>query len=473
MKCPHCGQQHAQQVRFCPLTGNQIFSYECPRCGEVVFVEAAFCTNCGLALLEPQPPAPPPQAPPSQAPFTAGQPAPGAPPPYAPPIPRQGMPVLSGKLLGLALFFGLLLIGAGGYLIFLGITSTNPLARPPTAQPPFAAGSATPLPSGSAPAPTQHLTLTAMAGLVSTDEPTPTPAAARTVSPTATRTTAPTRPQACTSIGQTWTREIDGMQMVCVPAGAFTIGQPSCGYTGCEKEVNGGSVDLPAFWIDRSEVTNTMYQRFVEETGFRSGAEKSGASAVYGITTAVYGADWRHPQGPSSSITYLGDHPVVQLNWYAANAYCKWAGMQLPSEAQWEKAARGTDGRLFPWGNSMPLGSLLNAADISLSVPWARRDQDDGYRTTSPVGSYPAGASPYGVLDLSGNAWEWTRSLYRDYPYRINDGRELSADPDSTDLVTLRGGCWYDDYGSVRATLRYGGKADQSTDGTGFRCAAP
>ena len=79
----------------------------------------------------------------------------------------------------------------------------------------------------------------------------------------------------------------------------------------------------------------------------------------------------------------------------------------------------------------------------------------------------------YGVLDLAGNAWEWTRSLYRDYPYKLDDGRELSADPLQTDLVTMRGGCWYDDYGSVRATLRYGGKADQSTDGTGFRCVLP
>jgi len=232
-------------------------------------------------------------------------------------------------------------------------------------------------------------------------------------------------------------------------------------------------VALAGYWIDRSEVTNAMFEQFTADTHFVTGAERSGASAVNGYSEAVPAADWRHPQGLTSSISGLDEHPVVQLNWYAAQAYCQWVGGQLPSEAQWEKAARGSDGRLFPWGNEMPKGVFLNAADANLPVPWAKNDQDDGHRYTSPVGNYPAGASPYGVLDLAGNAWEWTRSLYRDYPYKLDDGRELSADPLQTDLVTMRGGCWYDDYGSVRATLRYGGKADQSTDGTGFRCVLP
>lgn len=429
MKCPHCGQQHANSTRVCPVQGLQIQSYECPRCGEVLWAGSLFCTHCGLNLEEP------PEVIPAAV---EAQPELATEPISAPAVKTAQRKRLWIFLLCVGLVF---LIG-GGILISNGLSGKKGGEVPP---------------------------VTAQPGLL-----TPTASVNRTsTAPAPTRTPIAATPPACSAVGQVWVRPTDQMEMVCIPAGSFSIGQRSCGYAGCEKEVNGGNVNLEGYWIDRTEVTNAMFKQFVTETNFITGAEKTGASAVNGASEPVPAADWRHPQGLISSIDGLDNHPVVQMNWYAANAYCRWIGAKLPTEAQWEKAARGTDGRLFPWGNTLPLAVYLNAADSNLPEAWARTDQNDGFRFTAPVGTYPAGASPFGVLDMAGNAWEWTRSLYRDYPYLLQDGRELMGDPTVTDKVVLRGGCWYDDYGSVRSTLRYGGKADQSTDGIGFRCAMP
>jgi len=424
MKCPHCGQEHSNEATFCPVTGNQIVAFECPNCGQVIMAGLPYCSYCGYNLIaEAQPP--PPR--------------------------RRWWPwlVALGVVVGITLAAVVLwrtLFGQPGP----GTSGSSFPTQPPLASQTSDTGSQNPAATG---APT--------ASLPPIETGTPTAAAASATPPD------------CTAIGQTWVRPKDGMQLLCVPAGSFVIGMKTCPFVGCQKEVNGGSVDLAAYWIDQTEVTNALFTQFVTETAFVTGAEKTGASEVNGNLQAVPGADWMHPQGPDSSISGLADHPVVQINWFAANAYCKWTGSSLPTEAQWEKAARGTDGRLFPWGNDLPKDSLLNAADSSLPVAWARPDQNDGYRYTAPVGSYPAGNSPYGVEDMAGNAWEWTRSLYRDYPYKPADGREIQASPAAGDKVVMRGGGWFDDYGSVRSTLRYGAIPDLSHDATGFRCAYP
>jgi formylglycine-generating enzyme required for sulfatase activity len=138
--------------------------------------------------------------------------------------------------------------------------------------------------------------------------------------------------------------------------------------------------------------------------------------------------------------------PVVGITWYEAAAYCRWLSVQtgdnyrLPSEAEWEKAARGTDGRIYPWGNQSPDETRANFE----------------FGHTMPVESYPAGASPYGVLDMAGNVLEWTRSKYRAYPYAPNDGREKGSKPEEKQF-TLRGGSWYHNRTYVRCAARYGG----------------
>jgi formylglycine-generating enzyme required for sulfatase activity len=420
MRCPHCGQEHSNQSTVCPVTGNPIVAFECPNCGQVVMAGTQFCPYCNFDM----------------AATTARRPE------------RWLLLLLAGAGLVLAIL-------AVAFFIVIGrpngqSTSTLPAASLSSpGQPSQAPGSQPPV---------VNLTFTPTT-FVPSIQSSPSPLSST--------------PPPCTTIGQTWVRPADRSSLVCVPGGSFEIGLKTCDFNGCQNEVKGGTVTLEAFWIDRTEVTNAMFGLFVNQTGFVTGAERAGASEVYGITTPVPGADWLHPQGPASSISGLDSYPVVQMSYFAAAAYCAWAGGSLPTEAQWEKAARGGDGRLFPWGDQMPNETLLNAADSNLPVPWAQKDQNDGYRYTAPVGSFLAGESPYGAEDMAGNAWEWTRSLYKDYPYNPSDGRETQTAPAAGDKVVLRGGGWYSDYGSVRSTLRYGAIPDLSNDATGFRCVYP
>jgi formylglycine-generating enzyme required for sulfatase activity len=217
-------------------------------------------------------------------------------------------------------------------------------------------------------------------------------------------------------------------EMVLVPGGEFLMGTDDPDADADERPA--ARVFVGPFWIDRVEVTNARYRRCVEA----------------GACTAPLGGLLDEPS--------RAEHPVVVVSWRQAVAYCGWAGKRLPTEAEWEKAARGVDGRRYPWGDRFD-PSRANA----------------GYTAgTAAAGSFPAGASPSGVLDMAGNVWEWTSSLYRPYPYDPADGRE---DPGARGARVNRGGSWY--HGAPYARTTYRATADhvyRRIGDLGFRCAA-
>jgi len=279
----------------------------------------------------------------------------------------------------------------------------------------------------------------------------------------------------------------DGMVQVFVPAGEFRMGSTKadidlilkeCDYCLREwfdNEMPQHKVYLDAFWIDRTEVTNAMFAKFVAETGYQTDAEQIGAGIAFRLSSYDWamtkGANWQHPQGPTTNIDGLDDHPVVQMSGNDAEAYCAWAGRRLPTEAEWEKAARGTDGRTYPWGDQSPAGNLLNFADRNLNANESDNSVNDGYRFTAPVGSYPDGASPYGAFDMAGNVWERVTDWYSDTYYAHSPERNPTG-PSSGDHHILRGGSWSRMFRYVRVTSRYPYLQLNRSAGLGFRCVS-
>ncbi len=232
---------------------------------------------------------------------------------------------------------------------------------------------------------------------------------------------------------------------------------------------------LDAFWIDRTEVTNARFARFAADTRRVTIPERNGAGNVWLATgwASVPGADWRHPTGPGSSIEGRDDHPVVQVSWHDAEAYCAWAGGRLPSEAEWEKAARGSDGRAWPWGSDFD-PARLNYCDARCPIPEAHRDaaHDDGHAYTSPVGAFPAGASPYGALDMAGNAWEWVHDWYHPDAHAFAAPADPRGPwPGRFRERVVRGGSFAAEPLYTRASSRSYDPPDTSWFGVGFRCA--
>ena len=298
------------------------------------------------------------------------------------------------------------------------------------------------------------------------------------IPPTETRPSKPS-PTSGPGIGTTRTSQADGMVEDYVPAGQFIMGAP--------RDVSDADhlfapVYLDAYWIDQTEVTNAMFAKFVAATQYITDAQKSGSAFVYDVSTddtnKVSGANWQHPQGPAPSISGKDNYPVTQMSWNDAVAYCKWAGRRLPTEAEWEKAARGTDGRVHPWGNEIPDETRANVADKQLDP--SKYHFDDGYKYLAPVGSYPAGAGPYGTLDLIGNVAEWvhdwiTVGRYFDDDVQAPDVIKNPTGAKSGDERVSRGGAWMsgqEDNGShLTSWFRNSNKPKLSADEVGFRCA--
>lgn len=273
------------------------------------------------------------------------------------------------------------------------------------------------------------------------------------------------------SSGATQMRDTDGATMVYVPSGEFLMGSPAG--IGNSDEWPQHAVYLDGFWIDRTEVTNRQFEMFVTATGYRTDAENEGTGGAYlsdagkagagmgeWVGEIVQGANWRHPESPESSLAERPNDPVVQVSWHDAVAYCQWAGGRLPTEAEWEKAACGTDGRPYPWGK---VGLGCQTVMIrSCEKEWK----------PLPVGSKPEGASPYGGLDMFGNVAEWVSDRYaRDY-YRSSAASNPTGPVTGMDRV-LRGGGWRDPTREIRRALRTTVTPGFRSNAAGFRCVMP
>lgn len=316
---------------------------------------------------------------------------------------------------------------------------------------------------------TQTLALPATTETPSLPTQTSTPSPTFTIPPTV--SVAP--PPAKASAGETWTSPSDGMALVFVPAGEFLMGSLDSDQAAGSDEKPQHTVSLNAFWVDRTEVTNAMFARFVVATGYKTEAERQGWGKVFSLSEQewgeVDGANWQHPRGSTTTIEGLDDYPVVSMSWNDANTYCQWVGRRLPTEAEWEKAARGTDGRNYPWGDQAPAGNLLNFADRNLAQDWSDKNADDGYEFLAPVGSYPAGASPYGALDMVGNAWEWTVDWYVE-DYYAHSPTKNPVQTTTAFTRVLRGGSWLDRPQFLRVTNRNWIYQEFAGDLIGFRC---
>jgi formylglycine-generating enzyme required for sulfatase activity/tRNA A-37 threonylcarbamoyl transferase component Bud32 len=255
----------------------------------------------------------------------------------------------------------------------------------------------------------------------------------------------PTAPIATTEprAGETEYSGPDNMVVAYIPSGEFSMGS-SDGYA---DEAPIHRVYLDGFWMDQTEVTNNMYRQCVQ----------SGAC-----------------NRPSDSLYYsdadFGDSPVVYVSWSDARSYCTWAGRRLPTEAEWEKAARGTDGRVYPWGDSFSCryGNFDDEKQYDKDMVDGGPDCD-GFTSLAPVGSFPSGESPYGILDMAGNVWEWVSDWYSNGYYRNSPSSDPEG-PSSGSMRVIRGGSWNMTEVVMRTTNRLKLEPFDSNYYVGFRC---
>lgn len=232
----------------------------------------------------------------------------------------------------------------------------------------------------------------------------------------------------------------DGAPMVLITGGSFTMGSNDWE----EDEKPPHTVYLRSFYLDKYEVTTAQYAKFLAATG------------------------WAKPfKWDEANLAADGDRPVIGVSWDDAADYCRWAGQRLPTEAEWEKAARGVDGRIYPWGNEEPSPDRGN---FDKGTHW------EGYATLSKVGSFESGKSPFGVYDMSGNVSEWTNDWYDPNYYRKSPPLDPKG-PDAADVAdvearkVIRGAAWTSGPDAMRVTFRAASAPTNQHGNVGFRCA--
>jgi len=238
----------------------------------------------------------------------------------------------------------------------------------------------------------------------------------------------------------------DGAPLVLIPAGEFLMGTSISLRDGGRDEYPERRVFLDAFYLDVYEVTNGRYLAFVKATGHRVPENPRDKKLTL----------WSGATVPDA----FRDHPVVNVDWHDAAAYCAWAGRRLPTEAEWERAARGRAGRRFPWGDAEPTRALANYLN-----QWRNG------AGLEPVGSHPQGASPEGVQDLQGNVWEWAADWYDPQYYEKGPARNPKGPAEGTRKV-IRGSGWESEAPLLRSAHRLSSDPTNRTHSLGFRCAA-
>jgi formylglycine-generating enzyme len=274
--------------------------------------------------------------------------------------------------------------------------------------------------------------------------------------------------------------------MVRIPGGTFPMGNPRDDGYPADGEGSVHAVTLDPFWMDATAVTNARFAAFVDATGYRTEAESFGWSFVFhtflpeDLRNApapvdvpwwrqVFGADWRHPEGPHSDIAGRLDHPVVHISWNDAQAFCTWAGTRLPTEADWEIAARGgREDDPFPWGDELePDGEhRMNVWQGEFPV---HNTMADGFAGTAPVSSYEPNA--YGLFNMTGNVWEWCADWFSPNAYRRGAATNPTG-PDRGSAKVMRGGsylCHASYCNRYRVDGRSSNTPDSSTGNLGFR----
>lgn len=261
--------------------------------------------------------------------------------------------------------------------------------------------------------------------------------------------------------------------MIHIPGGTFVMGSPRPA-TADQRPAH--AIQISAFWLDATPVTNRQFARFVQQTGYQTTAQRQGESRVFDPLTGTWhqvkGADWQHPKGPTSSLMGREDYPVVHVSWYDATAYAAWAGKRLPTEAEYEFAARaGISDCRYPWGRELMPNQQYQANYWQGSFPGGNRG-DDGFFGLSPVKTYPP--NRLALYDIAGNAWHWCADWYRPDYYGYSPTNNPTGPADGESRVR-RGGSWLatvtdPDNDPLRVAHRDHAPPSQTTNHTSFRC---